>query len=82
MATGCGYSYAQIDEMTLDDYDEICEYWIQHPPAHLLIAGYIGYKAPPRIPKDATSKEPVTADSRETELAAFFNAMTGSRMNV
>ena len=25
--------------------DELCSYWKRHPPVHLLVAGFVGYKA-------------------------------------
>jgi hypothetical protein len=34
-----------IDEMTLFDVEELCHYWRRHPPVHLLVAGFVGYRA-------------------------------------
>ena len=42
MATACGYSYPVIDSMTLLDVEELARYWADHPPAHLLLAAFIG----------------------------------------
>jgi hypothetical protein len=34
-----------IDEMTLFQVDELAGYWRKHPPVHLLVAGFVGYRA-------------------------------------
>jgi hypothetical protein len=28
--------------MTLFDFEELTEYWIEHPPVHILVAAYLG----------------------------------------
>ena len=33
--------------MTMDQVKELNAYWRDHPPAHLLIAAYIGFKPRP-----------------------------------
>ena len=35
--------------MTLFQVEELCEYWHQHPPVHLLVAGFMGVKPEPRV---------------------------------
>jgi len=30
--------------MTLPQFAELCAYWVDHPPVHELLAGYLGYK--------------------------------------
>jgi hypothetical protein len=30
--------------MTLIDYAELCDYWADHPPVHLLAAAYLGVR--------------------------------------
>jgi hypothetical protein len=42
LATACGYSYPIIDEMTLFEFEELCSYWTEHPPVHLMVAAYLG----------------------------------------
>jgi hypothetical protein len=42
LATGCGYRYRDIDEMTLLDFEESCSYWQKQPPVHLMVAAYLG----------------------------------------
>src|SRR5438045_305725 len=37
LATGCGYSYRIIDDMTLAEAGEIFRYWEDNPPSHLLL---------------------------------------------
>ena len=34
-----------IDEMTLTQVEELAGYWHKHPPVHLLVAGFVGYRA-------------------------------------
>lgn len=33
-----------IDEMTIFQVEELAAYWHRHPPVHLLVAGFVGYK--------------------------------------
>ena len=38
VATGCGYTWAEIDAMSLPALRELLAYWSRHPPAHLILA--------------------------------------------
>ncbi|HTS92235.1 MAG TPA: hypothetical protein VMG55_09565 [Stellaceae bacterium] len=39
--------------MTLPDFYELCEYWKEHPPMHLMVAAYAGIgKTSPRSTGD------------------------------
>ena len=42
MATGCGYSPAVIENMTLFEARRIFAYWESHPPVHLILAARYG----------------------------------------
>ncbi len=44
LATACGYTPAEIDEMTISDFDMLADYWSSHPPLHLLVGAYLGIK--------------------------------------
>jgi hypothetical protein len=35
--------HADIDELTLWDVQEQGEYWLEHPPVHILVAAFVGY---------------------------------------
>jgi len=39
VATSCGYTWAEIDAMSLSALRELLAYWSRHPPAHLILAG-------------------------------------------
>lgn len=39
-----GWTRQTIDELTWPEVQEHFEYWDEHPPVHLLVAGYLGYK--------------------------------------
>src|SRR5262249_50060967 len=52
-ATGCGYSFAIIDAMTLAETEQIFAYWREHPPVYLMvevIARLLGWKPPEPAP--------------------------------
>ena len=51
LATSCGYTYPQIDAMSLSQVRELLGYWRQHPPVHLLVAAALGAQAKP-APQD------------------------------
>ena len=49
LATGCGYAYPVIDNMTLAEAGEIFRYWEDNPPMHLMtqiIARLLGWQPP------------------------------------
>ena len=46
----CGYTWPQIDAMTLPQFYDLCAYWAEHPPLHELVAGYLGYRPRPSAP--------------------------------
>jgi len=49
----CGYTPCEIDELTWRDVENLSAYWREHPPVHLLVAGYMGYQPPaPSTPVD------------------------------
>jgi hypothetical protein len=53
LATDCGYLPSAIDAMTLDDVEEIFEFWKKHPPMRVLAEAYLGYKPAEEAPKPA-----------------------------
>lgn len=38
VATACGYTWPEIDAMSLSALRDLLAYWSRHPPAHLLLA--------------------------------------------
>jgi len=57
LATGCGYSYRDIDGMTLAEAEEVFGYWERHPPVYQLtsiIAQMLGWK-PSRATDDSAT---------------------------
>jgi hypothetical protein len=38
--------WEQIDQLTLPRVEALTAYWQRHPPAHILLAAYVGFKAP------------------------------------
>lgn len=48
VATGCGYTWAEIDAMSLSAVRELLDYWLRHPPAHLLLAAALHFKPTPK----------------------------------
>lgn len=48
VATGCGYTWAEIDAMSLSALRELLAYWSRHPPAHLLLAAVLRFTPKPK----------------------------------
>lgn len=49
----CGFTPAEIDGLTWRDIEDLSAYWREHPPVHLLVAGFMGYRPPsPPTPTD------------------------------
>lgn len=57
--------------MTLLRYAQLQRYWRQHPPVHILVAAYLGYKAPRVIDQ--------SGESNLGELISMF-AGTGGKI--
>jgi hypothetical protein len=46
---GTGRPWDEIEEtMTFQRIATLQEYWRSFPPVHILVAGFVGYKAPPK----------------------------------
>lgn len=48
VATGCGYTWPEIDAMSLSALRDLLAYWSRHPPAHLLLANAFGVTPRPK----------------------------------
>ncbi len=48
VATGCGYTWAEIDAMSLSALRELLDYWSRQPPAHLLLAAALRFTPKPK----------------------------------
>jgi hypothetical protein len=59
LQTDCGYTPAEICAQTLDEVQELFDYWQTYPPLRDLVAAFIGFK-----PNDAAAdpKQYITAD--------------------
>jgi hypothetical protein len=75
LATGCSYSYAVIDGMTLTEAEEIFGYWADNPPVHVMlqvIARMLGWKpaehATPSLTEIAAMAPPGVAMAVAGEL--------------
>lgn len=53
VATACGYTWAEIDAMSLSAVRELLDYWSRHPPAHLLLAAALRFKPKPKAERAA-----------------------------
>ena len=48
VATSCGYTWPEIDAMSLSAVRELLDYWSRHPPAHLLLAAALRVAPKPK----------------------------------
>lgn len=48
VATACGYTWPEIDAMSLSALRDLLAYWSRHPPAHLLLAAALRVSPKPR----------------------------------
>jgi hypothetical protein len=74
LATGCGYRYRDIDEMTLLDFMELCSYWEKSPPVHIMVAAYLGVRKdanPPANPRRPDGGPSPFQTSRPDSAAAL-----------
>lgn len=59
-----------MDELTLPRLEALYSYWRHHPPLHVLVAAYMGVKAPTK-PADSS---PATQQDNEAAIEAFINS--------
>ena len=50
LVTATGWTWSEIDNLTLPQVYDLDDYWRVHPPLHLLVAAFAGYKSPSRRP--------------------------------
>ncbi len=48
VATSCGYTWPEIDAMSLSALHDLLAYWSHHPPAHLLLAAALRFTPKPK----------------------------------
>lgn len=41
IATATGWTFSQIDQLTMWDVNDLMEYWQDYPPTHVLVAAYL-----------------------------------------
>jgi hypothetical protein len=41
IATTTGWTFSQIDQLTLWDVNDLFDYWQDNPPTHVLVAAYL-----------------------------------------
>lgn len=70
MSTGWTWDYVD-EQMTFPRLEALNKYWRQHPPVHILVAGYIGYKAPAPIEENNNQGD-------MDEFIALFQNMGGT----
>jgi hypothetical protein len=74
LATICGYTYPQIDQMEMPQVEELFTYWQSHPPLHVLAAHYLGFEPP------KSAEEQLAAGAMGPEDFMRFAAMTGGKI--
>lgn len=55
--------------MTLWDVMELTEYWAEHPPVHILVAGFMGYQGTAETDKPNWRDEMARAQMPPAELS-------------
>ena len=58
--------------MTLPEVLDLFDYWQQHPPAHEMIAAYLGYKPPAKAGKSPKKSA--------QDFAEFYAEMSGGSL--
>lgn len=50
-----GWTWGEVGTLTLPRLRALSRYWSQHPPVHLLVAAYLGYKPDPADQPEAAA---------------------------
>lgn len=66
-------TFDEVDEqLTLPRYNDLVRFWMKHPPTAVLIAHYVGYKAPePVVATDGDELQEMDDESMSA-LAQVF----------
>lgn len=70
MATG--WTFEQVGDLTLQEFSDLQRYLSDHPPLHIMVARYLGYKPVSTEPKKHTTAE---------ELMGIVSEFSGLRGN-
>ena len=57
MCANTGYTWDEVGRLTIPRLRALMRYWEQHPPVHLLVAAYLGFK-----PSGAPTSREAAAD--------------------
>lgn len=74
MATSTGWTFAEIDQLTLWDVNELMEYWADHPPAHVILAARYLKQGPKRRKAKVSD---AAEDIHEFKSALGFTGIAG-----
>ena len=77
LASICGYTYPEIDAMTLPQYVELCGYWARKPPVQAMVQAFLKIETKAGSPPKAEDK-PV-GHSIEQLKALFPNGVMMGR---
>jgi hypothetical protein len=56
--TACGFTPAEIDDMTLFDLRDLLAYWRDHPPVHDILKSVYRIECQPEVPMHESSGDP------------------------
>ena len=71
MVTATGWTFEQVDEMTLTQLNDLLEYWTDSPPLHVMVAAYFGLKPNASATKSRDQFKPATREEIEAFAAMF-----------
>lgn len=78
MATGCGYTFPQMREMTWLDVNRLWRYWKDFPPVHERIARSVNPAMPSASPAEDQGRSAAITTPEEMEQ---FMALTGGKID-
>lgn len=62
IATATGWTFMQIDKLTLWDVNDLFTYWEDHPPIHVLVGAYLSAGKTARAAKSRKSTSRASFD--------------------
>jgi hypothetical protein len=73
-----GWTWVQVDRLTIPRYMKLASYWQKHPPVHALVASYMGWKPPETAPEiDKRLAESVSSPENENAALELMRALSG-----
>lgn len=69
-----GWTWADVDDLTIPRYLALLRYWKQSPPIHMLVAAYMGFKGADAGTPKVSASPVLTGAEQEAAIAKMMSS--------